>query len=321
MKMKRWVALILALSAALLMAGCNGEKLSGPEITAAPASSPAVSPTPETVSAPTPTPEASPEYTPEPAVGFAERISGMYSYCAEGAEDEVYAVEFYSVDGKLLAEVSVRTEAGGNYSEWAAEFEPMDAEAFNGGDSLSCAFMSREYSGFSMAGEYWDEPAGCDLAIVEEGLLYTAADGTGSLLAKDDTQAPVHDTDRIKDAFEQIYEAPAAGGDFGSWRAKLREDGRDKELYIELGADGLLWFMKKAENEPLELFRGAYAIEGELLRFVAERAGYAALPHLGEWRVVFDEILNTLCIYETDESGMLLCCGEHMYVEFSPAEG
>lgn len=316
MKLRILTAAMLA--AVLLQSGC-----------AAPGQDPqpAPEPDPPAVEAPLP-PESAPEATPPaPATTLGERLCGSYLY-EDGDSGEEYAVEVRRVGELLLAEVNHQMDYDSVMSYWLAQLTPLSPDELDSTRSSAVRVHSREFSGFSAAGAYWDEGREVTLTVTEDGLLSTYADGSGEyLLPRADNAPQMHDTAQMQQLLYTLHpdllpsEQLPAAQICGSWEVQLPIEGAPVFLHLELGEDGLMWYVRSQAGQPPAVYRGAYSLTpgGDTLRFSAQRLGYGTMPLEGQWYRMLPAQPGKLVLYDGPEDSVPLSGSRDGFVPLRPA--
>ena len=266
-------------------------------------------------------------------MSLADRICGSYLYRPDGEDtDEEYLIEFRYLDEKLVAEVSYQKDFDSVYSRHMAEFWPVLEDVLTSVSENVCRLAVREFSGFSMAGEYWGPETFVELSVAEDGLECRMEDSGAKYVLERLEDAPkMHSEKTLKETFGQIVEAETMEAEelrekeiFGEWYAASMADGSETEMYLLLEEYGLMWLMRKCEGEPMELYRGAYGLEDGVeclvLHVTAERSGYPYMPMVGMWNLEIspDEGAGTvLKMRDVDDTMTLLIGGGAGEVEFS----
>ena len=143
----------------------------------------------------------------------------------------------------------------------------------------------------------------------------------------------MHEEEMLKECLGQVVDVPLVTaerldetGILGEWHASTVVDEKQEHSYLSFEEDGLLWFMRKTEGEPVELYRGAYGVadgnNGPSIYVAAERSGYPYAPVIGIWNRVLplvDSGMNqVLKLYDPDETmPLLICRTEEGMLEFS----
>ena len=285
----------------------------------------------------------------KPVVTFAEKIRGSYMYypkrdetkldqsaVEEKEEDgfnEEYLIEFRYINQTLVAEVNYQRDFNSVYSRHMVELNPVSEQALESTTETTVQLTGREFSGFSMSGEYWDDAVSLDLQVVDEGLAYrlTGSD-TVYVLERVENAPAMHEEETLKEYLGQIVDVPLVAaeqldeiGILGEWHAETVTNGKQESSYLSFDEDGLMWFMRKTEGEPMELYRGAYGVANEnhypSIYVAAERSGYPYAPVIGIWNRVLplnDSGTNqVLKLSDSDETMLLqICRTEEGMLEF-----
>ena len=122
----------------------------------------------------------------KPAVTLAEKIRGSYMYYPKREEtkldqsavkekeeegfNEEYLIKFRYINQALVAEVNYQRDFNSVYSRHRVELNPVSEQALESTTETSVQLAGREFSGFSMFGEYWDDAVSLELQVVDEGL-------------------------------------------------------------------------------------------------------------------------------------------------------
>jgi len=280
---------------------------------------------------------------------LAEKIRGSYMYYPEKEKtkldysateekeegfSEEYLIEFRYINHALVAEVNYQRDFNSVYSRHMVELNPVSEHALESTTETIVQLAAREFSGFSMFGEYWDDAVSVELQVVDEGLAYqlTGSD-TVYVLERVENVPAMHEEEMLKEYLGQVVDVPLVDielldetGILGEWHASTVVDGKQEQSYLSFEEDGLLWFMRKIEGEPVELYRGAYGVTNgnqyPSIYVAAERSGYPYAPVIGIWNRVL--LLNdsgtnpVLKLYDSDETMPLLIGGtEEGMLEFS----
>lgn len=251
---------------------------------------------------------------------LAEKIQGAYLYqpYPDGGEEEFheeYAIEFYYISGMLLAEIVYQMDHDTIFSRQMAEFVPVEETALTSTTETGCRLTSREFSGFSMAGNYWGEEKEIVLTVVEDGLMYRdEAAGEEILLTRSGAPQSMHGEEALMQCVGQIAEEeltdPEALGETGvpgRWYGRATADEKEKITYLEFDQHGLMWLMRKIPETPIELYRGAYGVAaegGNTIYVFAERCGYPSAPLYGIWHAEISDD-GRLLLNDRDEYGAL----------------
>lgn len=279
----------------------------------------------------------------KPEATLAEQICGSYLYEPEAEntdpEDEEgfceeYYIEIRYMNEMLLAEVSYQADSNSVYSRHMAELQPVEDGILNSTTETKIRLTGREFSGFSMGGEYWNEEASLELEVIDEGILYRM-DGSEKeqRLKRVENRPSMHDEDMLREYFSQIVDVPLMSeekleeiGILGEWYAAAMVDGKRETSYLLFEENGMMWFMRKNEGEPVEQYRGVYGIsdekDHEAIYVTAERSGCPYAPTYGIWHrgVSFQDMETepALMLYDGDEvMPLLICRSEEGMLEFS----
>ncbi|MBR5381509.1 MAG: hypothetical protein IK136_02695 [Oscillospiraceae bacterium] len=233
-----------------------------------------------------------------------ERAAGSYVLQSPDEEEgTVDAVDVYYVGGRLLCEVSTLYD-GSLMSYYAMEIVPDEPGRFDGAidQDEAVPVKVKRFSGFSNAGEYWDEPEGYELVLTDRQLLLES-DDDWIILDRDGTYPAPHDAEAMKVSLRAQYGGGRELSDFVSaWEAK---DGADS-FYLLLRADGSLVFLHKEENRPIRAFVGACVLtEDGAAHCIAERIGWGEMPLSAELTLARTSH-NELVLTETEPGTPLL---------------
>ncbi len=259
-------------------------------------------------------PAEQPESEAEPAQTLLERFCGRYLYEQTGSEDQ-YALELFTVGGRLFGEIRYQYSDDTWFDETLVEFAEEEESRLPRTDTNECTFTAKRSSGFSMAGEYWDNGIVCTLKLTKDGLtIYGEKAGDEplvgteqiALLSRVEDYAPMHDVKTCADNLKQFgytfnEDTVLQTGTVGSWHTA-----EDRTLYrTEFAKDGSIRMFAQYPGRPAAIFIGAYCQQGEQIHFLVERVGYGEMPYEGGFRVYNENDMLLLSDYEDDLGAML----------------
>ena len=243
---------------------------------------------------------------------LAEKICGYYLY------NDEYFIEFRYMDDKLAAEVNYQKDFGSVYSRHMVELEPEVDKILESVTEKTLRMTGREFSGFSKEGEYWNEEKPLVLTVIYEGLSYQMeGSDTIYLLKRVENVPKMHDEDMLKTYFGQIVDASQVNMEnsdiLGEWYAESVKDGKKENTYLKFEENGMMWFVRKTDGEPMEQYRCVYGVSDEndhmKIYVVGERSGWPYAPLSGIWQSVlsFRDLKNdpSLKLYDIDETQSL----------------
>jgi len=241
---------------------------------------------------------------------FADKICGSYTYEEkEDEEDYTYLIKLFRIDDILMLQVD-RCFEYDVMDYWAGEITPIgDIDSTS---ITECDVTIREFSSFSMAGEYWDEARPCTISLKDNGIMFS---GEAQPFIKDGQPVVlVRDEGNINDIGENAkYNLLQAG-----YETK-EEDYKNKELlgkwymqddkykiFVEFCDDGVVYYSRKEVDRPIEVYIGGYVFEskdGKEITILATRSGYAGMPYYNtaSWSIDNGELV----LKDVDEYGMV----------------
>jgi hypothetical protein len=267
------------------------------EPTPAPTKSPAPSHDPKTT--PTPAP------TPEPVVDgrtLLERICGTYIINAQS--DEETQLDIYTVGGKLMAEFS------GVYSFWGEELFPYNDAELLDTQADSIDLIALPYDGNTFAGSYWGYSFLRTLTLRDGGIVLSRESEPDAFYERVE---PYDDVGYLREYLqsEQRLEAPT-----GSWRGYYYDDDYDYHtVYLEINADGTMYFLDRDEISIPHIMHGVYSSENngdgtyDLEYMMTERANYK-MPYNGYF--LLEPESGVMYLSEPEEERMMSLGGYAM---------
>ncbi|MCR5263333.1 MAG: hypothetical protein K6D94_05625 [Clostridiales bacterium] len=167
----------------------------------------------------------------------------------------------------------------------------------------------KRFSGFSMAGKYWDEPEKYTLFIADDRLFFKSADGGSDFIRTRDPEAErYHSFDSMMAAYDSYYNA----GDIsdpsllrpaelcGEWVRGF--DGGYS--YLSLESSGSYTFMQKINGVPAKAFVGVWGASDGLITVLSEQLGWGGQPYDGSMT------------YDIGEDGKLILSETELYTSF-----
>lgn len=202
---------------------------------------------------------------------FSEQLAGCYYY--DSNVNGRITLELYYIDSMLIAEVE---EEYASY--YAAELLPDSPAVLSDQKTESAAFTVYAFSGFSNSGMYWAETPHIIISRTESGIRITEADNTDIYFKRDDAAEPIHTVEKYAELLPQTEEYSFPPEMCGVWTADCFGK---YEIILNLQQEGiLLWYIKE-NGEPVSVYFGAGSADPQVgtLTVIAERVGYAAMPH------------------------------------------
>ncbi len=211
---------------------------------------------------------------------FYERIRG--SYRIDYDEHEYAVAEVFAAFGKLYMNIGTYYDDE-LYVYAAAEITPVETL-----DDHRILAEIRQFSGFSMAGQYWsEEPAGYEISVQEDALVFAGWDGHGEPLVPDSDYLRL---ERAKNLPSQFPVDPACldtitdGADaaFPQSYLLIAQTVETDDILMEILRDGTITVLIKNAETPM-ILRGICAGEEFLkLRFCMSMLGYGTRPYYGK---------------------------------------
>ncbi len=200
----------------------------------------------------------------------------------------VTACRLYYINGHLLLERSMY-EDGCFYCYDAAEILPHPA--FDPGKKVQTfEAVIKRFSGFSMAGDYWEDEHAI-VSFSEERCLTTIEENsqiTKYLCTENDDL--IHPESSYPDFSDKVTTDPTL---IGEWCCSAD----DTEVYFDFSEDKHFTYLLKNEDQPIEVYFGKYAInDGGQLMISAQRMGYGEMPY----DTCLDYVINDDTLLLTD---------------------
>jgi len=208
-----------------------------------------------------------------------ERAAAAYVLQDPDPEEGVIdAADVYYVGGRLLCEVSTLYE-GSLQSYYALEIIPDEPGRFDvfARQDESVPVQVRWFSGFSNAGEYWDQPSAYALEVTEKQLVLLPRDGGEVvILDRDETYPAAHDAAAMQARLREEY---GASGDLSAFATAWETSDGTGDYYLLLRSDGSMVFQHKAKDRPIKLYIGACTLtEDGTVHCLLERFGWGKQP-------------------------------------------
>ena len=248
-----------------------------PEPTRTPKPSAEPTATPEPTRTPKPSHEPKPTPTPEPVVDdrpLLERICG--TYIINRQSDEETQLDIYTVGGKLMAEYS------GVYSFWGEELYPYNDNELDSVDADSIELIALPYDGNSFAGSYWGYSFLRTLTLRDGGIVLSNGSEPDAFYERIESYDDVG-------YLREYLEGERGSVPTGSWSgAYYDDDYAYHSVYLELNADGTIYFLDRDEAGIPKIMHGVYSSEDngdgtyELNYIMTERANYK-MPNTGSF--------------------------------------
>ena len=168
----------------------------------------------------------------------------------------------------------------------------------------------KRFSGFSHAGQYWDEPDRYTLFIAEDRLFFKSLDGgTDFFRTRDENAERYHVRETIKEQFSSIYNT-----DFSSMKDELCGEWvcgfEDGYSYLSFEKDGGFTMIDSRNDIPAKAYLGAWYADDSLLAVLCEQIGWAAMPYNDDVTYTLTES-GTLVITESESGSSLIPAGEY----------
>lgn len=199
-------------------------------------------------------------------------------YVDPDADEGEEIAQFIFVGDTLLCEV---TETLAAY--YAEEIIPDDPSALfaPAADGAPIPVTLRQFSGFSMFGEYWGDGARLQMQLTDDGIVFRTENGAEFRRTRSDGTPPPRTTDARQSEIEARLGAPNVPDELcGSWTCR---EG-DVERILILREDDSFWCLYREPEHPVRVYVGACRIDEDgILRAMAGRVGWADVPFEGAW--------------------------------------
>ncbi len=256
--------------------------------------------------------ETADEGDPEPAgLIVLDMLTGLYSDKSDGFGDE--DVTDYT-EIRYICDLLI-SETNNKFDYYAEEiyFDNPDIlfNQYTGDLAVSGIPVTvKRFSGFSYAGQYWDEPDRYTLFIAEDRLFFKSLDGGSDFFrTRDENAERYHVRETIKEQFASAYNTDFSSvkdGLCGEWVCVF-EDGYS---YLSFEKDGGFTLLDNRNDIPAKVYLGAWYADDSLLAVLCEQIGWAAMPYNDDVTYTLNES-GTLVITESESGSSLIPAGEY----------
>lgn len=200
---------------------------------------------------------------------FAERpvLADRLCHAFEYEEDGVDAmIRFRMIDGELFVEQS-------GLAYWAASISPDRPTALSLESAPEVRLMAtaRRWSGFSMAGEFWDDGVRAEISLAADDTLTLRFGNEESITARPSaSDATTHDLAKY---------AEHLPGHLGAEKILGRWENDDGSIFASFGARGRATIIMRSPGEPPKVFFCIFGLSGSSkVELIAERLGWGGQP-------------------------------------------
>lgn len=213
---------------------------------------------------------------------FLGLICGSYVY-EEEDELERRLFEVRCVDGLYFMEYE------GEYEYAGAEIILSEGKAGSAEGDYCFDVILHPFSGFSLAGEYWNDGTACTMTVHPDGTLLISEGQP--FLDRQELRLSRTSGRKVHSSESEVQENTGIDALIGSWRYCTVTDGVETGYYAEFARDGNFTLLKKTAGKPAEMYLGNFqasrsgeGITGDIL---CERFAYGGMPF--EWKVRYDQ--------------------------------
>ncbi|MCR5735936.1 MAG: hypothetical protein K6G22_15155, partial [Lachnospiraceae bacterium] len=207
-------------------------------------------------------------------LSLAERICGKYSHYDKESEDfetlsfACFGDNLYAYAGRAFDEVE---DSLTNYSIWAIEYIPEDAEDLKSTDADSVKVKALSFSNMSLLGRYQGDAVEGTIRLTKDGLVLEDFGSTGKTEYKKD--------DRVEDAFACLDKEPSAGYEKlqGYWCMKADYD----PVYLFFYGSNM-YIYRKLPGLEVTFYGGEYSVSGNELSVYLGSIESASEPFEGK---------------------------------------